>query len=94
MRDFQPVIDVETGLVQGQRPEVVAHRDALSQLTQSSSVELVTQLWLTDQHDLQQLLLVRFQVGEQSHLFEQLVAEILGFVDHQHNVVALCYLLE
>ena len=49
---------------------------------------------MPDQDDLQQLLGLGFQVGEQAHLLEHFRSEVLRFVDHQHDALAFGVRLE
>ena len=58
----EPVLDIVADLKPVQRPQVIAHGDALTQLAQARVVEPRSQLGLAEQHDLQQLAIVGFQV--------------------------------
>ena len=40
---------------------------------------------LTNQHDLQQLGIIYFQIGQQTQLFQHFRHQMLGFVDHQQR---------
>ena len=67
---------------------MVADRDPLAELAQPLPVELLAQLRLADQDDLEELALIGLEVREQADLLEQLVLEVLGFVDEQDDVVS------
>ena len=54
----------------------------------SLRAEQFAQLRLADEDDLQQLLGVGFEVGEQAHLLEHLGREVLRLIDHQHHALA------
>jgi len=64
---------------------VVAGRDALGELAELAPVEDLAQLRLTDEDDLQELLLGGLEVGEESHLLQDRRGEILGLVDEEHR---------
>ncbi len=76
-----PHIGVRIGLGQGQ--QVVARRDALGQLVQLLAGQALDQLGLSDQDDLQELLLLGLQIREQAELLERADAQVLGFVHDQ-----------
>ena len=73
---------------------MVADGDALAQLAQAVIVQPGPQLRLAEQNDLQQLAVVRLQVRKQPHLFQQLVGQVLRFVNDQHRFLAALDLLE
>ena len=58
----ETMLYVTDGFVIGQRIYAVSDRDALSDLAQFIRVEHYGQLWLTDEHELEQFILCRFQV--------------------------------
>jgi hypothetical protein len=87
--DAQAVTHVGRGLVAGERIEVVTTGDALRELPQLGAVQHLAQLGLADQDDLQQLLGLGLEVGQQAHLLEHVGREVLRFVDHQHHASAL-----
>ncbi len=60
----------------GQRLQFPVHRDALPHLAQVRQGERLTQVWLTDQHDLQQLPPV-LEVRQDADLFEQRCGQVL-----------------
>ena len=45
---------------------MIAHRDALAQLSQARIVQTVAQLWLAHEHDLEELAVVGFEIREQA----------------------------
>jgi hypothetical protein len=73
---------------------MVPHRYALAQLAEAMIVEAIPQLRLAHQKNLQKLPIVGFQIREQSHLFEQLVRQVLRFVDDEHGNLVLFHLAE
>src|SRR5579862_7682453 len=92
--DLQPVADVALGIGARQGLEVVADSDALPELAEIPGVQFLAQLGLADQDDLKELSLIGLEVGEEPHLFEELVVEILGLVDEQNDVASGFELLE
>jgi hypothetical protein len=61
---------------------------ALRQLLQLRARQHAAQLGLADQHDLQQLALAGFQVGQQAQLLQHVGAEVLCLVDDEHAALA------
>ena len=86
--DHDAVPDVLAGLGEGQRREVVTRGHPLRQLPQLVPRQEVAQLGLAHQHDLDELLGVRLQVGDEPDLLEHLRREVLGFVDQQDDVAS------
>jgi hypothetical protein len=84
----QPVLDVLDGLGLAQRVQMKAGNHALGQLLQLGARQHAAQLGLADQHDLQQLALAGFQVGQQAQLLQHVGAEVLCLVDDQHAALA------
>ena len=80
----QAVFDVLRAFGLGQRVEVKAGNHALRQLLHFGAGQQRAQFGLTDQHDLQQLALAGFQVGQQAQLLQHIGAEVLRLVDDQH----------
>ena len=76
--------NVLRGLVARQRPEVVARDDALRQLLHGGFCKHRPQLWLADEHDLQQFAVMRLEIGQQPQLLEHVGAEVLCLVDDEH----------
>ncbi len=68
---------------------MVAAGNALRQLAQVVAREQFPQLGLTDQDDLQQLLLRRLEVRQQADLLEHVGREILCFVDDENRSPAV-----
>jgi hypothetical protein len=77
-----------SGLGLAQRVEVKARDHALRQLLQLRAGQHLAQLGLADQHDLQQLALAGFQVGQQAQLLQHVGAQVLCLVDDQHAALA------
>ena len=65
---------------------MITRRDALRQLTQQGLPQQLLQLGLTDEHHLQQLGLIGFQVGQQAQLLQHLGAEMLRLIDQQQGL--------
>ena len=82
-RYFEPVLDVESRFLRAERFQTAEDRDALAQLRQPRLRELRGQLGLAGQNDLQQLGVVRLEIGKHAHGFEHGVIEILRFVHDQ-----------
>ena len=73
---------------------MIGHADALTQLAQAVIVEHLLEFRLADEHDLHELATFRFKVGKQSDVFEHVARQALGFVDDQHDIVAIAGLFE
>ena len=58
------------------------------------AVQPVAQFRLAHQNDLQQLPVVRLDVGKQTHLFEQIFRQILRLVNDKHRLLAVLDLLQ
>jgi hypothetical protein len=76
---------VATGIVQTFLTTPFEGGRHVPRLAQLRSIEQTHQLRLTDEDDLQQLLLRRLQVRQQADLLEDLRAEVLRLVDDQHG---------
>ena len=70
--DAQAMAHVGERVFARQRFQVEARRDALRELAQVVAGEQVAQFRLADQDDLQELLRLGLEVGEQPHLLEHL----------------------
>jgi hypothetical protein len=81
----EAVAQVAFGLARIQRREVEARGDALRELAQFAPGQHLAQLRLAEQHDLQQLLRVGLEVGEQAHLLQRFGRQVLRLVDDQHD---------
>ena len=64
-----------------------AGNDALRELLQIGPCQHGAQFRLADQDDLQQLALIRFQIGQQTQLLQHVGGEVLRFVDDEHVVL-------
>ncbi len=69
---------------------MIAAGDALGELPQFIAIQQIAQFGLTDQDDLQQLLGVGLQIGEQPHLFEHLGREVLRLIDTSTTRLPRC----
>ena len=65
-----PMPDVFLRLCTTERLQMKSARDALCNLPQVRSVQQITQFWLSDQNNLQQLLLRCFKICQQANLFK------------------------
>ena len=84
----QPVLNVLPDLGVRQRVQMITHRDALPQLAELVAVQAVAQFRLSHQNNLQQLAVVGFDVGNQPHLFQQILRQILRLVHDQDRFPA------
>ena len=88
----EAMLDVLADFVAIQRTQVIADGDALAQLAQIVIVQALPQLGLAHKHDLQELAVVGLEIGQQADLFEELVGEILRFIDDEHGIAAgVCF---
>ncbi len=71
------------GFLERERTELATQRHPLLQLPQPREIQAVGQLWLPGEDERQELGRRDLDVCEQTNLFQQLVAETLGLVDHQ-----------
>lgn len=83
------MVNVLFDLVAIERSQLGVHQDALAKLPQALFGENPFEFRLTHQNDLEQLLLVGFEVGKQTQLFEQFEGEVLRFVNDEENVLSL-----
>src|SRR5579862_2045 len=82
---LHPLAYVAVRFLQFQRLQLGAQSDSLLQLPQIDRIELFVQLRLTNQQDLQQLFLRRFQIRQKSNFFENLRGEMVGFVNNKDS---------
>src|SRR5690349_1027172 len=73
---------------------MVADSNSLTKLTERRIVQTVAQFRLTHEHNLEKFAIVCLQIGQQAHLFEQVVGQVLGFVDDKHRLAVLFDLTE
>ncbi|MCY1408779.1 hypothetical protein D9M71_241080 [compost metagenome] len=85
----QTLLDVAPGVGQIQRAQAIGKGDALAQLTEFGALEQFVEFRLAEQHHLQQLAVLGFQVGQQTQGLEGFLRQGLGFVDQQHGALAL-----
>src|SRR5271165_2797463 len=64
---------------------MTAQGDPLLQLPQLERVELLVQFRLSGEHDLQELLPGRLQIGQQPYLFQQFPRQVVRFIHHQQG---------
>ena len=88
------MLNVLANFIVFQRTQMVADRDALAKLTKVVMVQSITQFRLAHQNNLQKFPVVGFEIGEQSDLFEQIVGEVLRFVDDENGFASLRHLFE
>lgn len=87
-RDGEAVGDVGLRLLQGQRAKMEFRGDALRELGQVRARDQLAQLRLAHEDELQQLVLVRVDVGEHPQLFERLRRQVLRLVEDQRGASA------
>lgn len=68
-----------------QRLERAANRDALNELAQLRLVQDVEEIELSDDHDLQELLIVGLEIRQHANLFEHVGRQVLRLIDDQHR---------
>ena len=68
--------------------------DPLRQLSHVVARQLFAQLWLTDEDNLQQLLLGRLEIGEQAHLLQYFGPEVLRFIDDQDRAATQAVIVQ
>ena len=66
----QPVEDIGARIRLVERQEVITGGDPLRELTQILPSEQRDELGLADEHDLEELLLLRLEIGEQAQLLQ------------------------
>jgi hypothetical protein len=69
----------------GERPHAEGVRDAVAQLAQLGLGERGIELGLAEQHDLQQLVAVRLEVGQQAPVLERVLGHDVRLVDQDHH---------
>ena len=87
-RHRQPVGDVVAGFKLRQGVQVKPRNHALRQLLQLWAGQYAAKLGLADQHDLQQLALAGFQIGQQPQLLQHVGRQVLCLVNDQYIVLA------
>src|SRR3984957_11085095 len=88
-RQLQAAVNVTLGLVDIERRQVGAESNTLLELPQIDRIQLLVEFGLPDQQYLQQLLLRRFQIGQQPDFLEHFHRKMVSFVHHQHRGQAL-----
>jgi len=58
--------------------------DTLLELTKIRLIKLVAKLRLARQHDLEMFGVVGLEIHQEANLFENVVAQLVGFVDDYH----------
>jgi hypothetical protein len=86
--DAQAVRDVASRLGPIEGFEMPAHGDALVQLGELRASEEQLQLRLADEHDLQQLGGLGFEVRQEPELLERRRRQVLRLVDDDHDALA------
>ncbi len=87
-RHGQPVVDIADHLLAAEQGEMEIGGDALHELAQRWAGEQLLELRLAAQHHLQQLAVMRVDVGDHAQLLERMGAKILRLVDDQHRALA------
>ena len=88
-RSAHAKVDVVLDVAAHQGLQLEALRDALPQLPHSGRVEVLVELRLPEEHDLQQLVAVRFEIRQEPDLLEGFVGHRVRFVDQHHHPAAL-----
>ena len=79
---------LHVGFLQVEQTQFAPEGHALLQLTERLGVQPRGELGLTCQDDGKQLLFVRFDVGEQANLFQELVRQAVCFIHDEHGGLA------
>src|SRR5215813_1961848 len=85
--DAKSRADVVPRFFRGQGQDAAAKTDALLELAQLGTIQLVQELRLPNEKDLQQLLRIGLEVREEPDLLEGFEAQVLGLVEGQHGVL-------
>src|SRR5215813_1433631 len=85
--DAKSRADVVARFFRGQGQDAASKTDALLELTQLGTIQLVQKLRLPDEKDLQQLLRIGLEVREEPDLLEGFEAQVLRLVEGQHGVL-------
>src|SRR5262252_1066383 len=85
--DAKSRADVVPRFLRGQGQDAAAKTDALLELAQLGTIQLVQELRLPDEKDLEQLLRIGLEVREEPDLLEGFEAQVLGLVEGQHGVL-------
>ena len=72
-----------------QGAEVILEGDALSELTDGMVLQPAIKLGLSEQHDLQQFVLLGFQIGQQPDRLQAFERHRLDLVQAEHDLLAL-----
>ena len=80
--------DVRAGVFVVHGQQLIADGNALGKLAQPVICQKISQFRLAGQHNLDELVRLCFQVGNQPDLLQHLRIEILGFIDYQHHGAA------
>src|SRR5262249_12386347 len=80
--DGEPVRDIGLDFLRRQRNELAPKRHTLSELTHFGRRQTLVQLWLPDEHHLEQLLAILLQIRKDPNLFEQVGPQVVCLVDH------------
>lgn len=79
----EAVVDLVRHIAEVERAQLAVDEDALAKLAELLAGEHIFQLGLADEHDLEELLFVGFQLGEHPDLLQHLGAEVLRLVNDQ-----------
>ena len=84
----QPVVHVGLRFGGRERHQVEPLNHAVAHLAKTRQGEQIVQLFLTEQHDLQQLALRGFQVGQEFDFLQRIGGHGLRLIDQQHHTSA------
>ncbi len=79
---LETMMDIVDGFIKGQCVYTIANSDTLMQLLEVILIKFLFKFKLTDQDNLEQLCLIRLQVGKQTKFFECFFRYFLGFVNN------------
>ena len=73
---------------------MIPHRDPLTKLSEFMLIQTIPQFGLAHQNNLEKFAVVGFKIGEQSHLFQQIVGQILRLIDDKNRLAVLRHLFQ
>ena len=86
--------DVGTCLIEVQRLKIVSSSNSLIKLPQLGSRQLIGQFWLTNENNLEQLLIIGFEIRQKTNLLQHIKIEVLRLVNHQDRFPTAVIVIE
>ncbi len=83
-RNLQPPLDISLGLIPIQRIKPRAKGNSLLELSESDGIQFLIKFGLTDQYDLQQLVVGRLQIRQKADLFKYVRGQMVRFVHDEY----------